>query len=77
MRARGTEFGYGVGQCAEEGDIEDGVGVFAVLDAAFGEDDGDEVDAAGREEGDRGGVCEELDGMLAFEGVIFIAIYSL
>ena len=37
--------------------MEDGVGVFAVLDAALGEDDGDEVDAGLGEEGDGGCVC--------------------
>ena len=43
--AGGAEFGDGVGEGAEEGDVEDGVGVLAVRYAAFGEDDADEVDA--------------------------------
>lgn len=50
--AGGDEFGDGVGEGAVGGDVEDRVGVFAVLHAAFGEDDGDEVDAGGGEEGD-------------------------
>ena len=50
--AGGDEFGDGVGEGAVGADVEDWVGVFAVLDAALGEDDGDEVDAGGGEEGD-------------------------
>ena len=41
-------------------EMEDGKRVFAVLDAAFGEDDGDEVDAGAGEEGNGGGVCQKL-----------------
>jgi len=40
--------------------VEDGEGVFAIVDAAFGEDDGYEVDAGGAEEGKGCGFCEEL-----------------
>jgi transcriptional regulator len=39
-----------VGECAVGVDVEDGERVFAVVDAAFREDDGDEVDAGGSEE---------------------------
>jgi len=41
-------------------DVEDGVGVFAVVHAAGGEDDGDEVDAGVFEERGGAGLCEEL-----------------
>ena len=43
--ASGAELRDSVRQGAEGRDMEDGIGVFAVLHAAFGEDDGDEVDA--------------------------------
>jgi hypothetical protein len=49
-----------VGESGEWSDVEDGVRVFAVLHTAFGEDDGDEVDAGVGEERDGRGVCEEL-----------------
>ena len=57
VRAGGAELGDGVSEGGEGRDVEDGVGVFAVFDAAFREDDGDEVDAGLGEEGDGGGVC--------------------
>ena len=40
--------------------VEDGVGVFAVVHAAGGEDDGDEVDTGVFEEGGGTGFREEL-----------------
>lgn len=40
--------------------MEDGVGVFAVVHAAGGEDDGDEVDACVFEERCGAGCCKEL-----------------
>jgi hypothetical protein len=43
--ARGDEFGDGVCERGVGVDVEDGEGVFAVVDAAFGQDDGYEVDA--------------------------------
>ena len=45
--------------------MENGIAVFAVLDATFGEDDGDEVDARLAEQGDGRGVREELQGKSA------------
>ena len=36
-----------MGECAVGVDVEDGKGIFAVIHAAFGEDDGYEVDAGG------------------------------
>lgn len=45
VRTCRAELRDGVREGAEGIYVEDGIGVFAVLDAAFGEDDGDEVDA--------------------------------
>ena len=47
MTPGGAEFRDGVGEGTEGRDVEDWVGVFAVLDAALGEDYADEVDAGG------------------------------
>jgi hypothetical protein len=49
-----------VGECAVGVYVEDGKGVLAVVYAALGEDDGDEVDAGGAEEGQGCGFGEEL-----------------
>lgn len=40
--------------------MEDGIRVFAIVDAALGEDDGNEVDAGGAEEREGGRFGEEL-----------------
>lgn len=47
-----------MGECGEGVDVEDWVGVFAVVDATFGEDDADEMDAGTAEERERGGAGE-------------------
>jgi hypothetical protein len=39
-----------MGECAVGIYVEDGERVFAVVDAAFGEDNGDKVDAGGSQE---------------------------
>jgi hypothetical protein len=49
-----------VGECAVWVYVEDGERVFAVVDAAFGEDDGDEVDAGGSKEREGRRLGEEL-----------------
>lgn len=71
---RGDEpVGFGCdefGDCVREGgvgaDMKDGVGVFAVVHAAGGECDGDEVDAGVFEEGGRGGCGEELVELVGY-----------
>jgi hypothetical protein len=60
MGAGGDEFGDGMGEGGERIYVEDGERVFAIVDAAFGKDDGNEVDAGGAEEGKRGRFREEL-----------------
>jgi len=40
--------------------VEDWVGVFAILEASLGKDDGDEMDAGIAEEWNRRGVCKKL-----------------
>jgi hypothetical protein len=60
VRARSDELCNCVGEGAEGIDVEDGEGVFTIVDAAFGEDNRDEVDAGGAEEREGGGFCEEL-----------------
>lgn len=50
MRAGRDEFGYGVRECAKGVHVEDGEGVLAIVYAALGEDDGEEVDTGGAEE---------------------------
>jgi hypothetical protein len=49
-----------VRKCAVGVHVEDGERVFAVVYAAFGEDDGDEVDARGSQEWERGRLGKEL-----------------
>ncbi len=65
------EFGYCVCEGGVGADVEDGVGIFAVVHAAGREDDGDEVDAGVFEEGGGGGGGEELEELmeLGFEGL--------
>ncbi len=48
------KFGDGVREGGVGADVEDGVGVFAVVHAAGGEDDGNEVDAGVFQEGGGG-----------------------
>lgn len=45
MGFRGDEFGDGVGKGGVRVDVKNREGVFAIVHAASGEDDGDEVDA--------------------------------
>ena len=47
MRAGCTKLGYRVRERREWGDMEDGISVFSIHDASFGEDDGDEMAATG------------------------------
>ena len=49
VTAGGDELGDSVGERGPRVDVEDWVAVFAVADAALGEDDGDEMDARGAE----------------------------
>lgn len=49
MGAGGDELCDGVGERAEGVDVEDGIGIGTIVDAALGKDDGDEVDAGGAE----------------------------
>ena len=58
--SRGDELGNGVGQGRVRVDVEDWVGILAVVHAARGEDDGDEVDAGIFEEWGRAGLGEKL-----------------
>lgn len=55
------------GDCVREGGVgvhvEDGERVAALVHAAFGKDDADEVNAGGAEEGEGGVFCEELVGV--------------
>jgi hypothetical protein len=43
--------------------VEDWERVFAIVDAALGEDDRDEVNAGGAEEREGSGLCKELEGV--------------
>lgn len=52
MRARGAKFCDGVSEGADGRHMEDWIGVLAVVEAAFREDNRDEVDATGAEKGD-------------------------
>lgn len=52
------ELRNGVGEGGIRVDVEDGEGVAAMLDAALGEDDGDEVHTGRLEQGSAGGVGE-------------------
>ena len=61
MGARGDEFCHGVGEGRVGGYVENGERVFAVGEAAGGEDDADEVDAGVLQERRRGGLGEEVD----------------
>ena len=56
----GDELGNGVGECAAWCDVEDGKGVFTLVHAASGENNGDKVDAGIAEERERGGFREEF-----------------
>lgn len=58
--ACGAEFCDGVGEGTDWVHVEYGVGVLSVVEAAFGEDNRDEMNAAGAEKGDRRAVCEQL-----------------
>ena len=60
VRFCGDEFGDGVGEGRVGVYVEDWVGVFAVVHAAIGENDGDEVDAGVFEEWSGAGAGEEL-----------------
>lgn len=53
MRARGDELGDRVRECTLWCDMEDWIGVFAIVHATFGEDDCKEVNAGGVEQGER------------------------
>lgn len=57
MRTGGDEFSNCMREGAEGRDVEDWVGVFPINDAAFGEDDGDKMDAGVTQERDGGGIC--------------------
>lgn len=60
MRAGRDELGDGVCEGCGGGYVEDRDRVSAVVHAAFGEDDGDEVDAGRAEEWEGGGLRKEL-----------------
>ncbi len=64
VRFCSDEFGDGVGERGVGIDVEDWVGIFAVIHAAVGQDDGDEVDAGVFKEGGRAGAGEKLFDLL-------------
>lgn len=68
------QFGDSMAECGLLSDVENWVGVFAVVDAAVVEDYGEEVEAGGFEEGDGGGAGEVFDvcgGDVAYD-VLFV-----
>jgi hypothetical protein len=66
--AGGDEFGDGMGEGGVGVYVKDREGVFAVIHAAFAEDDAYEMNARGAEEGQGCGFGEEL-GLLAWKRV--------